>query len=279
MTRLPVVAAVPNYNMGEQLTHLLPRLMEGGYDAIYVLDDNSSDNSREITRTISSDIHFVGGEVNKGAGANRNRILGALSTDALVHFVDADTIPETERMAEVVADAMPAEPIGFLGGLVLNEGSQSIWNFGPRQCLWSDTGALIQDRIGNLMEESPERAQKLRERFSGLLENWPNPFEEPERRRVFWVIESSLVTRSDVLRTIGGFDENLREHEIQDLAIRMAGHGLARYFDPAFSLTQTEVDVRHYNRQKAMAMAEIYIQRKHGLRQWILPKGKLKPAA
>ncbi len=69
MNRLPVVAAIPNYNMDEQLGTLLPSLTDQGYDGIYVLDDNSTDGSYETTRSVSTDITFVRGGENKGAGA------------------------------------------------------------------------------------------------------------------------------------------------------------------------------------------------------------------
>lgn len=279
MTRLPVVAAIPNYNMGEQLDELLPSLLAAGYDDIYVLDDNSTDGSREITSAVSTDIHFVGSGENKGAGANRNRILGVLNHEATVHFLDADTSLETERAAEVVADALPSTEFGFVGGLAKTKaGFQTVWNYGPRQSLYADTGANIQGYIEPLLKTDPEKVARIRERFSKLLADWPNPLTDPIRRQVYWVVEQNMVVNSKTFADIGGFDETLREHEIQELAIRMASRGLKRYFDSSFVTTHKEVEVRHYNRRIAMLKAEAKINRKHGLRNWLRPDGSFRPA-
>jgi GT2 family glycosyltransferase len=278
MTRLPVVAAIPNYNMGEQLEELLPSLMAAGYDDIYVLDDNSTDGSREATHAVSTDIRFVTDGENKGAGANRNRILGVLGHEATIHFLDADTSLDTERAAEVIADALPSDEFGFVGGLAKTKaGFQTVWNYGPRQSLYADAGANLQSYIEPLLEADPAKAARLRERFSKLLADWPDPQTHPVRRQVYWVVEQNMVVNSKTFKEIGGFDETLREHEIQDLAIRMAAKGLDRLFDPSFVTTHKEVDVRHYNRLLAMMKAEVKINRKHGLRNWLRPNGSFRP--
>lgn len=279
MKKRPVIAAVPNYNMSAQLTELLPELVNAGYDDIYVLDDNSEDGSREATHAVHSDIHFVSDGENRGAGANRNRIIGALSHAATVHFLDADTTLDTERTADVVADALPQHEYGFVGGLANTKtGQQSVWNYGPRQSLYTDIGAIVQAHIEPLIETDPAKAARLRERFSTLLADRPDPLGSPVRREVYWAVEQNFVVDSETFAQISGFDESLREHEIQDLAIRMATRGLKRYFDPSFASTHLGVDVRHYNRQLAMMKAEFVINRKHGLRNWLLPDGSLRPS-
>lgn len=279
MSKLPIIAAIPNYNMGEQLTELLPQLMTSGYDEIYVLDDASTDHSRDVTASVSGDIRFVGRSENKGAGSNRNQIIGALGHDAIIHFLDADIRLDTERMAEVVADALPSQSFGFVGGMAkTKDGMQTVWNYGPRQSLWSDMGAQVQARLEPLLLSDPTKAAKLKDRFATLTEDWPNPLSEPIRRRVFWTIEQNLVIDSRIFAGMGGFDESLREHGVQDLAIRMAKLGLDRFFDPSFSTTHKAVDVRLYNRLTAMMKAEAKIARKHGLLSWLLPDGHLKPS-
>jgi GT2 family glycosyltransferase len=278
MNRLPVVAAVPNYNMGEQLGELLPTLVSGGYDAVFVLDDASTDGSHEIVESLDNDIHFVSDGVNKGAGSNRNRILGALSHDAIIHFVDADTDLLTERPAEVARDIMPSRTTGFVGGLALADNNlQTVWNYGPRQSLWADAGAQVQGRTESLLASNPELAQKVRGFFKGLLRDWPDPLSDPVRRQVFWTIEQNFIIDSRVFSGVGGFDESLREHEIQDLAIRMSKLGLDRFFDPSLVVKHKEVDVREYNRILAMMKTEFRIARKHGFRNWLMPEGHFEP--
>lgn len=280
MNKLPVVAAVPNYNMAEQLGELLPQLAQEDYADIFVLDDASTDGSREIVEELDLGVRFIPSEVNRGAGATRNQVLGELAGhEVLIHFIDADTDLLTSRVAEVARDVMPSFLVGFIGGLALNpDGTQNIWNYGPRQCLRSDIGAAIQSKLGDIASDDPERARALRERFGGFLSDWPDPFAEPTRRQIFWNIEQNLIISSHILADVGGFDPELREHEIQDLAIRLHQHRLPRYFDPAIAIQHKEVDVRNYNRQRVMLETELAIAKKHGIRNWILPDGQFKPA-
>ena len=74
--RLPVVAAIPNYNMGQQLAALLPELAQQDYADVFVLDDASTDGSREVVEGFNhgSGVHFVAGAENKGAGPTRGSV-------------------------------------------------------------------------------------------------------------------------------------------------------------------------------------------------------------
>jgi len=271
--KLPVVAAIPNYNMGQQLAGLLPILVEQNYSDVFVLDDASTDGSREVVEDLNrgSGIHFVTSSKNKGAGSARNLVIEALNYKAIIHFLDADVSPQTKHMPEIAHDIMPTEPVGFVGGIALTtEGIQSVWNYGPRQGIRADIGANIQAKIEPLITSKPDKAKAIRRRFSKLLEDWPDPLSEPVRKQVFWNIEANLLVQSNVFTEFNGFDEKLREHEIQDLAIRLHNSGLKSYFDPSISvLCKNEQNVREYNRLTAMFRAELYIARKHGLRNWL----------
>ncbi|MEO6513352.1 MAG: glycosyltransferase [Candidatus Saccharimonadales bacterium] len=272
--KLPVVAAIPNYNMGQQLTPFLEQLAAQNYSDIYVLDDASTDESREAVESFNSGegVHFVTSTENRGAGATRNQIIHALGYDALIHFMDAGVTLDTENAVEAAQYVAPNTPFGFVGGLANTpNGQQSVWNYGPHQDIRSDIGAAIQLKLEPLLTTDPEKARDIRERFSNLLEGWPFPLDLPKRKRVFWNIEQNLIMSSNIFKTIGGFDESLREHEIQDLAIRLYKKGLPSWFDPSVSVThKNEQDVRGYNRQVAQLKAELYIARKHGFRNWAI---------
>jgi glycosyltransferase involved in cell wall biosynthesis len=66
-----VVAAIPNYNMGPHLIELLPSILAHGYDAVYVLDDASTDDSVDIVRSFGSDVVLARSSLNRGAAAVR----------------------------------------------------------------------------------------------------------------------------------------------------------------------------------------------------------------
>jgi GT2 family glycosyltransferase len=241
MTTLPVVAAIPNYNMASELKELLPQVVRQGYSDIFVLDDASTDNSRDVVESFGDKVTFVVGDINKGAGANRNRILQALTYDALIHFLDADVRLETTDTAERIRDLVPRERFGFIGGLVKNsDGTQLIWNYGPVRGLKNDVSAQIQQHIGNIIVSNPEKAKQVRKRFNGLLRDWPDPLSTPTRREAYWTCEPNIIFRSDIFHELGGFDESLLETEILELAIRSHRLGLKSYFDPTISVLHTE---------------------------------------
>src|ERR1017187_8500046 len=130
----PVVAAIPNYNMAESLSVLLPQLAAQEYADIFVLDDASTDHSREVVRDFDSNAHFISSSESKGAGAARNLIIGRfLGHRSIIHFMDADVDLVSDRTPELANELMPNAPvIGSIGGLITTPtGSQSPWNYGP----------------------------------------------------------------------------------------------------------------------------------------------------
>lgn len=270
MSRPPVFAAIPNYNMAPQLAELLPRVCAQGYDEVFVLDDASTDDSRDVVAAYNTDIKFVAGDINVGAGGNRNRLIPHLGQRSLIHFIDADVRLETQNIPEVASDLMPSEPTGFVGGLVLNlDGRQNPWNYGPRIGLGGDVGGALQLYFAALAGRRPQAAATFRKRFHYLLQDWPNLLEDPAPRPVFWNAEANMLIQSDVFSGLGGFNPALRDHDVQDLAIRMEQKGLGRRFDPSIAVTHTAVDVRHTNRYLAMLKADVYLMRTYGLRDWL----------
>lgn len=273
MSKLPVVAAVPNYNMAEQLQSLLPNLMAQGYTDIFVLDDASSDHSREVTETLSTDIHFIGGDKQLEAGGNRNRIIPALGYKAIVHFIDADMELEAKRCAERIQEATPAQAVGFVAGLVREKsGRQMAYNYGPRQTLRNDIAGLFHLYLHSVGDKQPDREKVLRARYEGFLKDWPDTSVTPFRRNIYWGAEGNLMVDSEVFSKVGGFDPKLQDHEIQDLAIRLDGYGLRRIFDPLVAATHHAVQVRAGNRGHELLKAEAAIARKHGVMKWLTSK-------
>jgi len=61
----------------------------------------------------------VAGTENMGTGGNRNRVLEAISHQAIIHCVDADMRLESGHNAEIARDIMPPDGMGFIGGLVV----------------------------------------------------------------------------------------------------------------------------------------------------------------
>lgn len=270
-SKLPVVAAIPNYNMASELQELLPLLIGQGYAAIFVLDDVSTDNSHEVVSKFGDKVTFVLGDQNRGAGVNRNRILAGLEYEALIHFIDADTRPGTESMPKIIQRSAPSADFAFMGGLAKTPGqTQSVWNYGPRPSLKNGYGAYCQYRFEQLLAIDRAQATKFRAKHAKLLAAWPNPLEAPVATDTFWCIEQNLVFRSDIFKRYGGFDESIRETEIVDLAHRMHADGLTASFDPSFSVIHTEVRVRAYNRAVLKRKESVRLAFRYGIIRWLL---------
>jgi GT2 family glycosyltransferase len=265
LEKLPVVAAIPNYNMAGELERLLPQLIMQKYDAIYVLDDASTDHSLDVARSFGDTVSLLTNETNQGAGAARNLLLNRLATTSLIHFIDADSTLESDNMVLKVQELPISDKTGFVGGLVLKEdGNQSIWNYGPRQSIASAISAGYISLMSNL---------GMNEKAFAPFTQRPNPCKDPIPTEIFWALEANMVIRSDTFDTLGGFDPTVREHDIQPLALKAFKKGLQCTFNPSVRITQhNETNVRAYVRPFQKIKAEWYVTKKYGSAlEWLLP--------
>jgi N-acetylglucosaminyl-diphospho-decaprenol L-rhamnosyltransferase len=274
----PVIAAIPNYNMGSALEQLLPAIAQApqGYDEIVVLDDGSHDHSRDVVSAFGYAQLHVGSE-NKGAAANRNRLQQFQADhskrwgDAIIHFIDADMRPTSPDNAQQARDIFTRAPsLGMVGGLFTDvAGRQHIYNYGPRYALRNDLGAITQFVVGTQLEKHPSRAAKLWQLLgSSILKDWPNPTEPPSARNTYWCAEGNLLVPFDLFSKLGGFDESLRSHEIQDFSLRL-GASHTRRFEPSVAMTHTALQVRDGHRGSEDRHGELYLIRRHGLGRFL----------
>jgi len=101
---MPVVAAIPNYNMGRHLRELIPQLLSQRYERIFVLDDASTDDSVDIVGEFGADVRLLRNPENRGAGANRNQIIDRVGDGMLIHFIDADMELKTTHTPAVARE-------------------------------------------------------------------------------------------------------------------------------------------------------------------------------
>jgi N-acetylglucosaminyl-diphospho-decaprenol L-rhamnosyltransferase len=253
MKNTPVIVAVPNYNMGSNLQNLISQLIKQDYQKIVVLDDASTDDSKEVvSRFKDKRIVFDQSKSNKGAGATRNRILSHIKEPSIIHFIDADMDLETKNVPEIARKLFNKKNIGFIGGLVKNiSGTQFYYNYGPNIRFKSLITSKLHIKISNLAEVNKEKSKKLRKRYEFLLHDRVDVHKKPERKEVFWVSEANMLIDSEVFKNLGGFDERLREHEILEFSIKTHEANLKSWFDPSFSATHKNIDVRPANRERA----------------------------
>ncbi len=265
-----IIAAIPNYNMGHSLAELLPQVEAQCYDAIYVLDDASTDDSVAIASKFDQ-VKVVGGVRNVGAGANRNRILHipGLRADDIIHFIDADTRLLTNNIPNTVRHIMVDPSIVAMTGLVVNsDGLQYAWNWGRKFSFLSWIGDnLVSHILQPAARRCPAVARPLWAASAPLLGKRPYilPNTKPIATDIYWGCEANLFMRYGTFKQMDGFDENLRVHEIIDLAIKFNKAGLRFRFDPSIAVKHLAIQVRSGNRQAEERRAKRYLRRKHSI--------------
>jgi GT2 family glycosyltransferase len=268
----PVVAAIPNYNMADNLCRLLPQILTQGYDKVFVLDDASTDHSADVVREFGDEVKFVRSRQNVGAGANRNQIIDYVDDDAIIHFVDADMELQTTCIPTVAREVFARyadRGVGMIGGLVTRlNGMQEPHNYGAVFSLWGGLCSGIPMLIYSIREKQ-RFAGAVQRLTAPMTKGWPKLLEPPVAEPAYWVHEGNMLVDSKVFRAIGGYDANLRSHEIQDLAIRLEKIGVKRQFDPSIKVVHYHIDVRGKNRNRWTRKATQYLLRKHGLWRWL----------
>jgi N-acetylglucosaminyl-diphospho-decaprenol L-rhamnosyltransferase len=270
--QLPVVAAIPNFNMAESLRRLIPQVLAQRYDAVYVLDDASTDHSIDVANEYGRDVSVVQSRENRGAGANRNQIMDQLGDEAIIHFIDADMdlkTAETPLVARQLVEQYTERGVGVVGGLVtLADGGQEYCNYGAVFSLWGNLSSNV-PRLIDRLKAKPRLAHALHKATAVTTSRWPNVLEPPVPAPAFWVHEGNMLIVSGLFRSIGGYDSRLRHHEVQDLAIRLRKQGVKTQFDPSIHVVHQHIDVRGKNRNKWAREASHYLIRKHGLYRFL----------
>ena len=269
---LPVVAVIPNYNMGDNLGKLLPEVLAQRYDCVFVLDDASTDHSLDVIRGFNDEVKLVRSPENRGAGANRNQIIDHIADGVLIHFIDADmdlATAEIPAVAREVVGRYADRGVGLVGGLIRQlDGGQFPYNYGAVFSLWGNLTSNFPGLI-NRLREKPRLAQTVQRVAAPFTTDWPNVLEPPVPAPVYWVSEANMLVYSSVFRSVGGYDPRLRSHEVQDLAIRLERMGVKRQFDPSIEVVHNRIDVRGKNRNKWEFKAMLHLIRKHGLFRYL----------
>jgi GT2 family glycosyltransferase len=271
-THLPVVAAIPNYNMGDYVARLLPQVLAQGYQRVFVLDDASTDHSVDVIREFGDSVTLLRSPINQGAGRNRNQIIDQVDDGTLIHFIDADMdlcTTDTAAVAAKVFARHAADGAGVIGGLVRRaDGTQEPYNYGPVFSLRTHLTAGFPPAIDRVRAR-PRLAGALSRVSHPAMKAWPKILETPVPVPTYWVHEGNMLIEARVFRALGGYDPRIREHEAQDLAVRLERLGVNRYFDPSIEVIHHHVDVRGRFRGSKQWGAALYLIRKHGVRRWL----------
>lgn len=184
----PLISVIiPCYNQGMYLEAAIESVLRQGYPnlEILVVNDGSSDETKDVARTFSSSIVYIE-KTNFGRSAARNTGILA-SRGEYVIFMDADDLVDDEMLKTMAraANEFPQTDV-FVGG-------------------WQD---LVDEKLGEAVNSIPLPADT----FHGIL------------ARNIGVIHCFMVRR-EILANSGLFDITLSAAEDWDLWIRLAAAG------------------------------------------------------
>lgn len=261
---LPVVAAVPNYNMAHSLQTLIPQLLRQSYDHIYIIDDASTDDSVAVARSFSSQrLTVISLKHNRGAGSARNEVLKYLKNPAIIHFIDADVTILTKDTVQIIRTFPFDSTVGFIGGrIATSTQSESLWNYGPTSSLFSAISSplYVLTRSLNLRFLYPLFPQRVR------------PGTTKQVKGMYWVGEANLVIHSDRMRELGGFTEQYREHDIKPMAYHARKKGYTNWYEPRLAVRHNAIKVRPGGRQFRIWFTDYHMSRQYGgLLGWFFP--------
>jgi GT2 family glycosyltransferase len=214
---MKTVLAIPSFNGAELLQTLLTQAIKQNFYKIYVLDDSSTDNSRDIYKRFP-EVEVVFGHKNIGPVANKNRVLGQDLGD-VIFFLDDDMDIKTPDIPEKLNELFKKDnKIAVIGAKIVDlENKQLIFNF---------------ERESNPLfrwVERPFISPKMTEK------EFNNPLTE-----VAWVLEGACAIKSEVFVELKGFDERfIRYAEGPDLCKRVLDLGYKVYMTNSIKLVHT----------------------------------------
>ncbi len=186
-----------NWNTRDLLAQSLRSLQlpqEGITFEVVVVDNASSDGSRDMIRADFPDVKLHANPRNIGFGAGNNTGI-PLTTGRYILFLNTDTVVEEHALAKIVqyADANP--DIGILGAKLLNEDGSL--QYSCRRYPNLLTGFFRNTPLGRLMPQNRFASDYLMKSFD---------HETP--RDVDWVSGAALMMRRTLYDQIGAFDDD-----------------------------------------------------------------------
>jgi glycosyltransferase involved in cell wall biosynthesis len=194
-----VTVIIPCYNRGKYIAETIESVLNQTYPnvEVVVVDDGSTDDSREVLEQYSDRIRVLEhpGRVNRGQSAALN--LGILSSESeYVAFLDSDDLFVPEKIEKQVRflEGNPQFGLVYANGHAINENGKVIFRFYDKS---------------HKEESDPNRV---------LLD-------------CYFLLPNNALLRRKVLDKAGLFDESLRSAQDHDMAIRVTEVTKIAYLD------------------------------------------------
>lgn len=206
---------IPTHNRANWLPGCVASARAGGIEnlEIVVVDDGSTDDTREVVATLGPDVRYVR-QPNLGVSAARNRGVRE-SRASVLAFLDSDDrwLPGEPRTLFDLLRDRPRVGVGFANALTGNQRDgyrRGVIEYSGRQTLF----------------ELP--CSEVGEHFR-VFE--PGPFFRRVASRRQPMFTSTVIVRREAFDAAGGFDERLRAGGDVELWIRLAAREWCLYLD------------------------------------------------
>lgn len=252
---MKVSVILVNYNSSALLRQCLKSIYEQTKDIsfeVIVVDNASSDNSRQIVRSEFSGVQLIESSVNLGFSRGNN--LGARSAKGTyLLFLNTDTIL-FENSIKVLAEFLDGHPkVGAIGPKILFEDRYF---------------QLSAGRLPNLFREFIDKivyslARKWRKVVCPIVERWHNT-----TKAVGWLTGACLMVRQRAFLQVNGFDEEIFMYfEDKDLCKRINSSGWQIMYYPLTSiihlLAGSSCNVNQQMVNKLYRTSQLYYYQKH----------------
>lgn len=219
-----ISACIVTYNSGDEIENVLQALLNSSIREqleVYVVDNNSSDNTTEIIESKFPEVNLIKLTENVGFGAGHNKVI--TNIDSTYHLIVNPDISFGPDTLEGLCNYMDENP------LVVIVSPKILNHDGTEQYL-------------------PKLTPKIRyflggkfEKYGGIFEKWRadytrrnETFTEPAD--IDFCTGCFMFTRSSTLKEVGGFDERYFLHfEDADLARMMKREGRV-VFHPGYEV-------------------------------------------
>lgn len=218
---------IVNYNVKEYLANLLSSVKrsQGNYSIeTFVVDNASVDGSIPYLKKEFPDVKFIVNKTNRGFGKANNQALMQASGKYTL-LINPDTIISEDTL-DVMYSHMEANPNTALAGCKLLNPDGS---FAPESRRQVPTPSIALWKALGLTSLFPKSR-----RFAGYYMNW---LDEDEPSKVPVLSGSFMFCRTDVLKLMGGFDEDFFMYgEDIDLCYRVSKEGYDIDYVPQTSI-------------------------------------------
>ena len=244
-----------NYNSAKLLRQCLKSIYEQTKEIsfeIIVVDNASSDNSRQIVRSEFPHVHLI--ESSGNLGFSRGNNLGvSLAKGMYLLFLNTDTIL-FENSVKLLADFLDEHPeVGAVGPKILFEDRYFQLSAGRHPNLF---GEFLDKIVYSL-------ARKWRKVMCPMLERWHNSI-----KAVGWLTGACFMVRQKAFLQVNGFDEKIFMYfEDKDLCKRLSSSEWQIIYYPLTSIihllagSSCNVDKQKIN--KLYRTSQLYYYRKH----------------